>query len=215
VTAADPSESITGMRVPRALPKAMALEEIERLLHAVPAEGVAALRDRAILEVLYGAGVRISELTALDVDDVDLDDATVRCLGKGSKERIVPIGRAAVDSVRAYLARVRPGLARSRSGPALFLNLRGHRLTRQGCWKLLKAYAARAKLRRRISPHTLRHSFATHLIDGGADVRVVQELLGHASVATTQVYTHVSDERRRAVYDRYHPRAKRSAARPP
>jgi len=213
---ADPSEPVGSMRIPRALPKALALEEVERLLHAVPEDGPPAIRDRAMLEMLYGAGLRISELTALDVDDVDLEEATVRCFGKGSKERIVPIGRAAVESARAYVAQVRPAFVKARvSEPAMFLNQRGRRLTRQGCWKILKRYATRADLQRRISPHTLRHSFATHLIDRGADVRIVQELLGHASVSTTQVYTLVSDDRRREVYDRYHPRAKRPSARRP
>lgn len=212
ITPLDPSEPIGTMRIPRTLPKALALEEVEMLIHAVPADGSSALRDRAMLEVLYGAGLRISELTGLDVDDIDLEEATIRCLGKGSKERIVPIGRAAVESVRAYLVQARPALVKARSESALFLNQRGRRLTRQGCWKLLKHYALRANLHRRISPHTLRHSFATHLIDGGADVRIVQELLGHASVSTTQVYTHVSDDKRREVYDKYHPRAKRPAS---
>jgi integrase/recombinase XerD len=213
VAKADPSETIGIMRVARALPKALAIEEVESLLHAVPDEGLPAMRDRAILEMLYGAGLRISELTGLDVDDVDLDERSVRCVGKGSKERIVPIGRAAVDAVRAYVIQARPAMGKIRREPALFLNQRGRRLTRQGCWKLLKHYAERANLHRKISPHTLRHSFATHLIDGGADVRIVQELLGHASVSTTQVYTYVSDDRRREIYDRYHPRAKRRGAR--
>jgi len=208
----DPSEAIGTMRIARSLPKALALEEVERLLNAVPSVGLPALRDRAILEMLYGAGLRISELTGLDIDDVDLDERTVRCIGKGAKERIVPIGRAAQDAVAAYLRQARPAMAKAHREHALFLNQRGQRLTRQGCWKLLKHYADRGNLPTRISPHTLRHSFATHLIDGGADVRVVQELLGHASVATTQVYTFVSDDRRREVYDTYHPRAKRSTA---
>jgi len=173
------------------------------------------LRDRAMLELLYAAGLRISELTSLDVDDLDLDLKTVRCIGKGSKERVVPIGRAAVEAAGAYLTQARPGFVRARSQPALFLNQRGQRLTRQGCWKLLKRYAERANLTRRISPHTLRHSFATHLLDHGADIRVVQELLGHASVSTTQVYTLTSQEKLRKVYDSAHPRAKRSLARKP
>jgi integrase/recombinase XerD len=215
IAKADPTEQVGSMRVPRALPKALRLDEVEALLEAVPPEGAAALRDRAMLELLYAAGLRISELTALDVDDVDLEARTVRCFGKGSKERIVPIGRAAAESIGAYLTQARPALARGRGEHALFVNQRGRRLTRQGCWKLLKVYAQRANLSRRVTPHTLRHSFATHLIDGGADVRVVQELLGHASVATTQVYTLVSQERLREVYDRHHPRARRSSrARP-
>ncbi|MCA1830526.1 MAG: site-specific tyrosine recombinase XerD [Actinobacteria bacterium] len=213
VAVADPTELVGSMRVPRSLPKALRLEEVEALIAAVPSEGPVAARDRAMLELLYAAGLRISELTALDVDDVDLDAATVRCFGKGSKERVVPIGRAAIDSIGAYLTQARPSLARGRGEHALFVNQRGSRLTRQGCWKLLKVYAARANLARRVTPHTLRHSFATHLIDGGADVRVVQELLGHASIATTQVYTLVSQERLREVYDRHHPRARRAASR--
>lgn len=213
VSKADPAEPVGSPRVSRSLPRALSLDEVERLLAAVPQDGTIAARDHAILELLYAAGLRISELTGLDVDDVDLDEATVRCLGKGSKERIVPIGRAAVDALHRYMTQARPELARSASGPAAFLNARGTRLTRQGCWKLLKKHAARADVRRRISPHTLRHSFATHLLDGGADIRVVQELLGHASVSTTQVYTLVSRERLREVYESAHPRAKRARAR--
>jgi integrase/recombinase XerD len=213
VSAADPAEPVGSPRVPRSLPRALSLEDVELLLGAVPPDGAIGARDHAILELLYAAGLRISELTALDVDDLDLDDATVRCIGKGSKERIVPVGRAAVDALRRYLTQARPALAKSASGPAAFLNARGTRLTRQGSWKLLKKHAASARLRRRISPHTLRHSFATHLLDGGADIRVVQELLGHASVSTTQIYTKVSRERLREVYDSAHPRAKRAHAR--
>jgi integrase/recombinase XerD len=213
VSRADPAEPVGSPRVPRSLPRALPVEDVERLLAAVPADGAIASRDQAILELLYAAGLRISELTALDVDDLDLEEHSVRCIGKGSKERIVPLGRAAVDSLKRYLTQARPGLAKTGSGAAVFLNARGTRLTRQGCWKLLKKYAAAAELRRRISPHTLRHSFATHLLDGGADIRVVQELLGHASVSTTQVYTLVSRERLREVYDSAHPRAKRARAR--
>lgn len=215
VTSSDPTEPLGSMRIPRSLPKALTLAEVEALIAAVPSEGSAHIRDRAMIEMLYAAGLRISELTSLDVDDVDLDARSVRCLGKGSKERVVPIGRAAVDGLKAYVTQARPGLAeRGRSEPALFLNQRGRRLTRQGCWKLLKRHAEHAGLARRISPHTLRHSFATHLLDGGADIRIVQELLGHASVSTTQIYTRVSHERLREVYDRAHPRARRPAARP-
>lgn len=210
----DPAEAIGTVKIPRSLPKAMSVEEVEMLLAAVPTHGGAATRDRAIVELLYAAGLRITELTSLDVDDIDLHDHTVRCFGKGSKERIVPIGRAAVDAIKAYLTQLRPTLAKRKGERALFLNQRGRRLTRQGCWKLLRHYAEDlAHLPRRISPHTLRHSFATHLLDGGADIRVVQELLGHASVATTQVYTLVSQESLRAVYDAAHPRARRRPGR--
>lgn len=224
VTAGDPSEPLGSMRIPRSLPKALSHQEVEMLLHAVPSEGPAAVRDRAMLELLYAAGLRISELTALDVDDLDLEprhDArgalvggyTVRCQGKGSKVRVVPVGRAAVECLEAYLTQIRPQLAKRRSEHALFLNQQGRRLTRQGCWKLIKRYADRAGISRRVSPHTLRHSFATHLIDAGADVRVVQELLGHASVSTTSVYKLVSQETIRDVYYSAHPRAGRAPAR--
>lgn len=212
VSLEDPSHAVGSVKIPKSLPKALSIDEVEALIAAVPTEGGVAARDRAIVELLYAAGLRITELTSLDVDDIDLRDQTVRCLGKGSKERIVPIGRAAVEALKAYLTRVRPELATRKGERALFLNQRGRRLTRQGCWKLLKFYAEeRAHLKRHISPHTLRHSFATHLLDGGADIRAVQELLGHASVATTQVYTLVSQESLRAVYDAAHPRARRAA----
>jgi integrase/recombinase XerD len=222
----DPAAPVDPMRVPRALPKALSRDEVESLLHAVP-EGpatasplarAALVRDRAMLELLYAAGLRISELTALDVDDVDLDETrTVRCVGKGSKERVVPIGAVAVAALTAYLTQARPELAKRGGGGehGLLINQRGKRLTRQGCWKLLKRYAARANLAGRVSPHTLRHSFATHLLDGGAEIRAVQELLGHASISTTQVYTLVSQEDLRSVYRQAHPRARRSSARRP
>jgi integrase/recombinase XerD len=198
---------------PKRLPKAISVQEVEALLAAAGAdETPRALRDRALLELLYGCGARISEAVGLDVDDLDVDPAgsgTVRLLGKGSKERVVPVGSYAREAASAYLVRGRPALAASGSGsPALFLNVRGGRLSRQSAWTVLRAAAERAGLRRQISPHTLRHSFATHLLDGGADVRVVQELLGHASVTTTQVYTLVTVDRLREVYATSHPRAR-------
>jgi integrase/recombinase XerD len=177
-------------------------------------------RDRAILEVLYGAGVRISELVALDVDDVDLDEPSILVrAGKGNKARRLPLGRAARRALEAYLSLTRPELAvrgtASKARGALILNARGGRLSRQGCWKILKGYARAAGLADRVSPHTLRHSFATHMLDAGADIRAVQELLGHASVATTQVYTLVSDRRLREVYLASHPRARERGQGPP
>ena len=205
LAAADPSVEVIGPRAPRPLPKALGLEQVERLLAAPVGDDPPALRDRAMLEVLYGSGLRISELVDLDVDDVDLDDAAVRAFGKGSKERLVPMGRPARRALEAWLTRGRPALAPRQ--PALFVNARGGRLTRQGAWKLVKRHAETAGLADSVSPHTLRHSFATHLLDNGADVRIVQELLGHASVNTTQVYTLVSRARLRAVYERAHPRA--------
>ena len=193
---------------PKRLPKAISVQEVEALLTAAGADET----PRALLELLYGCGARISEAVGLDVDDLDVDPAgsgTVRLLGKGSKERVVPVGSYAREAASAYLVRGRPALAAAGSGsPALFLNARGGRLSRQSAWTVLRAAAERAGLRRQISPHTLRHSFATHLLDGGADVRVVQELLGHASVTTTQVYTLVTVDRLREVYATSHPRAR-------
>ncbi len=206
----DPTAKLGSPRRPRSIPKAIPLDEVERLLELPASDGLGC-RDRAILECLYGAGLRISELVNLDVDDVDLDQGSVLVRGgKGGKSRRVPVGRAARSTVGAYLTTVRPALARkaSSSGGALFLNARGGRLSRQGCWKILRRYAERAGLGDRVSPHTLRHSFATHMLDAGADIRVVQELLGHASLATTQVYTLVSDSKLREVYLSSHPRAR-------
>ncbi len=205
---ADPSHDLGTPRVPSSLPKALSIEQVEALLGAVTGDDPRALRDRALLETLYAAGLRVSEATALDVDDVDLDDGTVRAFGKGSKERQVPLGRSARHALGSYLVRGRPSLAGPRSGPALFLNAQGTRLSRQGCWKILRRRARHAGLEADVSPHVLRHSFATHLLAGGADIRSVQELLGHASLATTQVYTKVTQERLREVYLRSHPRAR-------
>jgi integrase/recombinase XerD len=209
----DPTAGVIRPKLPRQLPRPLSLEDVMRLLAQPDPSTPAGLRDRAVLETLYAAGLRISELAGLDVDDVDLEEGSVRVLGKGSKERDVPIGRYARDAISAYLTRVRPQLATKRSRSAMFLNLRGGRLTRQGCTGIVGKHASAANIRKKVSPHVLRHSFATHLLEGGADVRVVQELLGHASVATTQVYTLVSKEHLREVYFTSHPRA-RSGKRP-
>lgn len=205
----DPAIAVRPPTPPRRLPKAISLEYVERLMAAAVADGAPlALRDRALLEVLYGTGSRISEAVGLDRDDLDLHAGTVLLRGKGGKQRIVPVGSYARDAVEAYLVRARPQLAATgRSTPALFLNARGGRLSRQSAWTVLRTVAGRAQLATHISPHTLRHSFATHLLDGGADVRVVQELLGHASVTTTQIYTLVTVDRLREVYAAAHPRA--------
>ncbi len=198
------------------LPTAISFEDVERLIHAAAGSdpgSARALRDHAMLELLYGTGARISELVGLRVGDIDLDDGVVRILdSKGSKERIVPVEGLAREAVRRYLADGRPVLATNTSpghvaGDALFLNARGGRLSRQSAWTVLRTAAGRAGLSAAISPHTLRHSFAAHLLDGGADVRTVQQLMGHASVATTQMYTQVTVERLRAVYATAHPRA--------
>lgn len=205
-----PEDVAAGVGAPstgRSLPKALSVEQVERLLEAPVGQEPAALRDRAMFELLYGAGLRISELIAIDVDDLDRPEQLVRVRGKGGKDRVVPYGAAAATTIDTWLVRGRPLTAPS--GPALFVNSRGGRLSRQGVWKILKGHADRAGIAADVSPHTLRHSFATHLLDGGADVRAVQELLGHASVTTTQIYTLVSRERLREVYERAHPRAKR------
>jgi integrase/recombinase XerD len=213
----DPAAGVVRPKVPRTLPRALSVEEVERILASPAGETEAVLRDRAMLETLYGAGLRISELAGLDVDDLDLEEGSVRVLGKGDKERLVPLGRYAREALDAYLASGRPALAShassssSSSRGALFLNVRGGRLTRQGCAKILRGHVRRAGIERRVSPHSLRHSFATHLLEGGADVRVVQELLGHASVATTQIYTLVTQQHLRDVYFTAHPRARRPA----
>ncbi|GAA2729475.1 site-specific tyrosine recombinase XerD [Cellulomonas aerilata] len=210
---ADPASTVRPPAQTRRLPKAISTDEVERLLEAAGVgDGPGPLRDRAILELLYSTGARISEVVGLDVDDLDLTPgrAAVRLLGKGGKERVVPVGSFAVDAVEAYLVRARPVLAAAGRGtPAVFLNTRGARLSRQSAWAVLRAAAERARLpgAAHISPHTLRHSFATHLLAGGADVRVVQELLGHASVTTTQIYTLVTPNTLREVYAASHPRA--------
>jgi integrase/recombinase XerD len=206
----DPSSAVKPPQPPRRLPKAIPLESVERLLDAAGFDQTPrALRDRALLEVLYGCGARISEAVGLDIDDLDLDRGSVLLRGKGGKERLVPVGSYAREAVSAYLVRARPGLAaKGRGTPALFLNARGGRLSRQSAWTLLNEAADKAGLDTgHLSPHTLRHSFATHLLDGGADIRVVQELLGHASVTTTQIYTMVTVDKLREVYAAAHPRA--------
>jgi integrase/recombinase XerD len=209
LTEDDPAAAVRPPSSAKRLPKALPLAEIEAILDAAGAPGTSlALRDRALLEVLYGTGARISEAVGLDLDDVDLEEGTVLLRGKGGKQRVVPVGSYAREAVEAYVVRARPDLAGvGRGSAALFLNARGGRLSRQSAWTVLARAAERAGVRAEVSPHTLRHSFATHLLDGGADVRVVQELLGHASVTTTQVYTLVTVDSLREVYATAHPRA--------
>jgi integrase/recombinase XerD len=214
----DVARDVHPPRPPVRLPKALSVEQVEALLTAAGPPDVAVgeagtlarrLRDRALLELLYGSGARVSEAVTLAVDDLDLTGAAVRLFGKGSKERVVPLGRHAVAALGGYLTRGRPVLAARGTPPAgrVFLNSRGAALSRQSAWAALAEVAQRAGLSGLVSPHTLRHSFATHLLDGGADVRVVQELLGHASVTTTQIYTLVTVDRLREVYAAAHPRA--------
>jgi integrase/recombinase XerD len=208
VIARDPTEDLRSPRVGRSLPEALTVEEVETLLTATGGDAPEAARDQAMLELIYATGIRVSELVSMEVEDIDLEQGFVRCFGKGSKERIVPIHMQAADALRAYFAKGRAALADKHSGRAAFLNKKGKRLTRQGFWLILKNLAERAGIRRHITPHTLRHSFATHLLRGGAPLRHVQELLGHASINTTQVYTHLTSEHVRAEYEKAHPRAR-------
>jgi len=208
IAAADPSARLRPPKQPRRLPKALTIEQVERLLEAPSAEDPIGIRDRALLELLYATGARVSEAVSLDVDDLAHGDV-LRLRGKGSKERIVPLGSYARAAIDGYLTRVRPALAaKGRASAKLFLGARGAPLSRQSAWLVIRAAADGAQITAEVSPHTLRHSFATHLLQGGADVRVVQELLGHASVATTQIYTHVSVDTLRDVYATAHPRAR-------
>ena len=205
---ADPAREVRPPSPPRRLPKALPVDEVLRLLETPASDGPGPLRDRALLELLYSTGARISEAVGLDLDDIDAAERTVLLDGKGGKQRLVPIGRPALAALDAYLVRARPILAsHGRGTPAVFLNVRGGRLSRQSAWQVLKVAADRAGISASVSPHTLRHSFATHLLEGGADVRVVQELLGHASVTTTQIYTLVTVTTLREVYATAHPRA--------
>jgi integrase/recombinase XerD len=217
VTGTDPASDVHPPMPGKRLPKAISVDEVTRILEATGTDTATGLRDRALLEFLYSTGARISEAVGLDVDDISLQSgaaedgagpAIVRLFGKGSKERLVPLGSFGARALDAYLVRGRPLLsAKGKGTPALFLNARGGRISRQSAWTILKTAAGKANITRDVSPHTLRHSFATHLLEGGADVRVVQELLGHASVTTTQVYTLVTAETLREIYAAAHPRA--------
>ena len=181
-------------------------DKVIRIIHAVSLDDAMAFRDRAMLELAYGAGLRVSEWIGLDVKDVMLEDALVRVFGKGSKERLVPIGRSAIGAVGMYLRELRPTLERGAGKGKLFLNARGNPLSRMGAWQILRKYVERAGIEKHVSPHTLRHSFATHLLEGGADLRAVQEMLGHVDISTTQIYTHVDREYLRSVHKQVHPR---------
>ena len=205
----NPTENVASPNVGRLLPKPISIAMVRKLLdQPTKSSTPEAKRDGAMLALLYASGMRVSELISLNVGDVDTDGDTVRCFGKGHKERIIPIARKASVSVAEYLKEARPKLARSAQEKALFLNRRGERLTRQGFWQILKGYAKAAGLDSEITPHTLRHSFATHMLSGGADLRSVQELLGHANISTTQIYTHLTSDHVRRTYEKAHPRAK-------
>ena len=202
----DPSERLESPRRWRSLPEVLSVTEAELLLAAPSLDEPLAFRDRALLELAYGAGLRVSEWITLGVRDVLLEDGLVRVFGKGSKERLVPIGRSAIGAVAVYLRELRPRLERGGGKGVLLLNARGAPLTRMGAWKILRRHVEKAGIVKRVSPHTLRHSFATHLLEGGADLRAVQEMLGHADISTTQIYTHVDREYLRSVHRQYHPR---------
>lgn len=207
----DPTLTLESPKVRRRLPTFLRVAEVEKLLAQPDLSTLAGLRDRAMIEVLYSSGLRVSELIGLRVSDLDMQTGSVRCVGKGDKERLVPIGRRALAAVEQYLASARPLIMRARRMqtpvPFLFLNRRGGNISRCGVWKVLAAYGRKAGLRLRLTPHKLRHSFATHLLEGGADLRSVQLMLGHADISTTQIYTHVVEERLKAVYKAHHPRA--------
>jgi integrase/recombinase XerD len=204
--ATDPSERLESPRRGRVLPDTLGVQEIEALLAAPALEQPLAWRDRALLELGYGAGLRVSELCGLALTDLMLSDNLVRVFGKGGKERLVPIGRTVIGAVSVYLHQLRPALDRGKTGGRVLLNARGRPLSRVGAWGIVKRAAARAGLTKTVTPHTLRHSFATHLLEGGADLRAVQEMLGHADLSTTQIYTHVDREYLRSVHKQFHPR---------
>jgi integrase/recombinase XerD len=202
----NPARLIESPRLDRRLPGVLSASEVERLLSVPSGDRPGTLRDRAMLELLYATGLRVSELVGLRIRNINLEAGFVRTMGKGSKERVVPIGQKAMEAVREYLDRGRPALARSWTGSAVFLNLRGRAMSRQGFWKLIRIYALKAGITKTLSPHSLRHSFASHLLEGGADLRSVQFMLGHADIATTQIYTHVTRSRLKEVHEKYHPR---------
>jgi integrase/recombinase XerD len=204
--AADPAEDLRAPRAWPALPKYLDLEEVDRLLAQPDAATPRGVRDKTLIEVLYATGLRVTELLSLKPGDVSLDAGYLTCVGKGDKQRIVPFGTAAADWLARYVKDARPALLRNRKSAWLFVNARGGRLSRVGFWKILKEYGIRAGITRDISPHVLRHSFATHLLDRGADLRAIQMRHGHADLSTTQIYTHVLEARLRAVYDKFHPR---------
>ncbi len=205
--AEDPTAHVEAGRPWRRLPDVLSPAEVERLLTASPASPLE-LRDQAMLELMYASGLRVSELVGLRLGDADLEVGIVRVMGKGSKERLVPLGEVAAASLGAYLSRGRPALAKGRPSPVLFMGRHGRGITRQMFWQILKRRARAAGIQRRVSPHTLRHSFATHLLERGADLRSVQLMLGHADIGTTQIYTHVSRAHLQAIYAKYHPRAR-------
>lgn len=208
----DPTENLGFPRVGKSLPKTLSMPEVNALLEQASSDkSPEGMRDAAMLELLYATGMRVSELVSLNLTDVDTGEGFVRCFGKGSKERVIPVHQRAIEKLSAYLNRGHEALSGGNGEKALFLNQRGQRLTRQGLWGILKDYAKKAGIKEKISPHILRHTFATHLLGGGADLRSVQELLGHVNISTTQIYTHLTKEGLHKIYDKSHPRAKSEA----
>jgi len=203
----DPAANLESPKLEKKLPKVLTILEVEELLKQPSGLLPAGLRDKAMLELLYATGIRVSELISLNISDVNLEMGYIKCYGKGAKERIIPLGSIAVKCVQDYLAKGRSKLIRTYEEASLFVNHHGNRLTRQGFWKIIKKYAHEAAINKEITPHTLRHSFATHLLENGADLRSVQEMLGHADISTTQIYTHVTNNHLKEVYDKAHPRA--------
>jgi integrase/recombinase XerD len=206
----DPTEHLKSPQVGKSLPRALSVREVDELLEQPARRNTPeARRDKAMLELLYATGLRVTELVSLDISDIALesDPVTVRCIGKGERERVLPLHQRPVDELRQYIFHVRPRLVRNRREPALFVNRRGERLTRQGFWLILKNYAQEAHLDKTITPHTIRHTYATHMLSGGMPLRNVQDALGHASISTTQIYTHLTDDQKRREYDKAHPRA--------
>ncbi|MCX7780243.1 MAG: site-specific tyrosine recombinase XerD [Negativicutes bacterium] len=203
----DPAANLESPKLEKKLPKILTIAEVEELLKQPNTYIPTGLRDKAMLELLYATGIRVSELISLNISDVNLDMGYIKCYGKGAKERIVPLGSIAAKCVQEYTNKGRPKLVRTYDEAALFVNHHGNRLTRQGFWKIIKRYAREANIMKEITPHTLRHSFATHLLENGADLRSVQEMLGHADISTTQIYTHVTKNRLKEVYEKAHPRA--------
>lgn len=203
----NPAENLPIPRIEGYLPETLNAPQVEKLLESVTVTDPLGQRDRAMLELLYASGLRVSELCNARLENLDLEEGMIRVIGKGNKTRLVPVGTKACDSIRSYLGNERPSLVSKRTGAEIFLSVRGKKLTPQRVWQLIKQYAARAGIESNVYPHLLRHSFATHLLGGGADLRIIQELLGHADIATTQIYTHVDSTRLKAVHKKFHPRA--------